>query len=114
MKIYWLLRYVGFMSLGALQACSPQPENQLAINTIMKACPGFVETGKSTLVYRAECGELTVKENPADPNSADISLAILRLPAISPVADADPLFLIQGGPGGSSIDMANEIHTFFC
>lgn len=113
MKIYWLIRCAGLMALGALLACSPQAENQLATNTIMKACPGFVETGKSPLVYRAECGELTVKENPADPNSADIRLAILRLPAISPIADADPLFLIQGGPGGSSIDMANEIHTFF-
>ncbi|MEN0035787.1 MAG: alpha/beta hydrolase [Cellvibrio sp.] len=113
MKTYWLIRCAGLAALGALPACSPQAENQLATNTIMKACPGFVETGKSPLVYRAECGELTVKENPADPNSADIRLAILRLPAISPVADADPLFLIQGGPGGSSIDMANQIHTFF-
>lgn len=113
MKSNWLFRLTGLLVPGLLLACSPQPENEFAANTIMKTCPGFVETGKSPLVYGAECGELTVKENPADPGSADIRVAILRLPAISPVADADPLFLIQGGPGGSSIDMANQIHGFF-
>lgn len=96
-----------------LAGCNQTTEQNSATTSILKPCPGFVETGKPPLVYGAECGELTVKENPADPNSNNISIAILRLPAISPVADADPLFLIQGGPGGSSIDMASQIHSFF-
>ncbi|MDR7088149.1 alpha/beta hydrolase [Cellvibrio fibrivorans] len=99
--------------LGLLPACSEKIERKAAAVSILKPCPGFVETGKPPLVYGAECGELTLKENPADANSKDISVAILRLPAISPVANADPLFLIQGGPGGSSIEMANQIHSFF-
>lgn len=113
MKIPGSFGITGLVMLGLLQACSPQPEKELAASAIMQRCPGFVETGKSPLVYGAECGELTVKENPADASSNDIRVAILRLPAISPIANADPLFLIQGGPGGSSIDMANEIHGFF-
>lgn len=99
--------------LGFLPACSEKVDSKSAATLILKPCPGFVETGKPPLVYGAECGELMVKENPADANSKDISVAILRLPAISPVADTDPLFLIQGGPGGSSIDMASQIHSFF-
>lgn len=99
--------------LGFLPACSEKIERKAAAVSILKPCPGFVETGKPPLVYGAQCGELILKENPADANSKDISVAILRLPAISPVADADPLFLIQGGPGGSSIEMANQIHSFF-
>jgi pimeloyl-ACP methyl ester carboxylesterase len=80
---------------------------------ILKLCPGFAETGKPALVYGAECGELLVKENPADTNSREISLNILRLPAISPAPKEDPLFLIQGGPGGSSVDMATIVHHAF-
>jgi pimeloyl-ACP methyl ester carboxylesterase len=99
--------------LGLLPACSEKTDRESTATSILKPCPGFVETGKPPLVYGAECGELILKENPADANSNDISVAILRLRAISPVADADPLFLIQGGPGGSSIDMANQIHGFF-
>jgi pimeloyl-ACP methyl ester carboxylesterase len=100
-------------TLLACYGCSPAPEQSTGKSGFMKACPGFVETGKPPLVYGAECGELAVKENPADTNSADITLSILRLPAISPVANADPLFLIQGGPGGSSIEMASQLHWFF-
>lgn len=113
MKLQRVLKYAGCMAIGGLLACSPPPEKQSVGDAIMKPCPGFVETGKSPLVYGAECGELKVKENPADPASKEIALAILRLPAISPVAEKDPLFLIQGGPGGSSIEMANQIHSFF-
>lgn len=99
--------------LVLLAGCNEKIDKAAMASAILKPCPGFVETGKPPLVYGAQCGELTLKENPADVNSADIRVAILRLPAISPVADADPLFLIQGGPGGSSIEMANQIHSFF-
>lgn len=99
--------------LGLLSACSEKNDRQSSAISILKPCPGFVETGKPPLVYGAQCGELTLKENPADVNSKDISVAILRLPAISPIPAADPLFLIQGGPGGSSIDMATQLHSFF-
>lgn len=80
---------------------------------ILKPCPSFSETGKPALVYGAECGTLAVKENPTDPRSREITLNILRLPAISPTAKKDPLFLIQGGPGGSSVRMAEMVHYAF-
>lgn len=104
-----------FLSIGLLlTACNPasnKPDSTK--NSILRPCPGFVESGYPPLVDGAECGELLVSENPDDPRSKKIALNILRLPAISPVAEKDPLFLIQGGPGGSSVEMANQVHWVF-
>jgi hypothetical protein len=100
-----------------LSACFERDTGQLEASKsstdILKPCPSFAETGKPALVYGSECGELLVKENPADANSREISLNILRLPAINPAPKNDPLFLIQGGPGGSSVDMATMVHYAF-
>jgi pimeloyl-ACP methyl ester carboxylesterase len=97
-----------------LTACDPQSNNtESAKSSILKPCPGFTETGYPPLVDGAECGELLVNENPDDPQSQKISLNILRLPAISPAPEKDPVFLIQGGPGGSSVEMAKQIHMVF-
>lgn len=99
--------------LFALAGCGEQRETVATPQSFLQACPGFVETGKPPLVSGAQCGRLTVKEDSADPASKDIDIEILRLPAISPAAQQDPLFLVQGGPGGSSIEMASFIHGFF-
>ncbi len=98
---------LGVLGLWAGTALAQSPQLQL------KPCPGFAETGKPPLVYGAQCGQLAVKENPDDPASGEINLEILRLPAISPAPKADPLFLIQGGPGGSSVTMAEQIQGSF-
>lgn len=114
MKIVWFTsRFLCFFSLFFIVGCTEKSDQKTNAESILKPCPGFVETGKPPLVYGAECGELVLKENSADANSQDISIAILRLPAISPIPAADPLFLIQGGPGGSSIEMATQLHSFF-
>lgn len=107
--------WIPFMLCACLCACTKQGEQSgdTAIKNILTACPGFAETGKPALVYGAQCGKLSVKEDPADPNSRDISLNILRLPAISPTPKQDPLFLIQGGPGGSSVQMAALVYGAF-
>ncbi|HTF97788.1 MAG TPA: alpha/beta hydrolase [Cellvibrio sp.] len=124
---YFWIGYLKEREVGLLKAkcfamfllvigCAGCVENEnVAVNAqpILKRCPGFTETGKPPLAYSAECGSVSVKENPADPESKEINIEILRLPAISPAAQKDPLFLIQGGPGGSSIEMANFLHGFF-
>ena len=114
------MRIVVLLISLLIAACSEKDTSKEAKSSsiqqqqhILKPCPSFAETGKPALVYGAECGELLVKENPADINSREMSLNILRLPAISPAPKADPLFLIQGGPGGSSVDMATLVHTAF-
>lgn len=114
MKVTWpVCGILCLLQLFFLSGCSEKNEQSSNAASILKPCPGFVETGKPPLVFGAECGELILEENPANANSKDISVAILRLPAISPIPAADPLFLIQGGPGGSSIEMATQLHSFF-
>lgn len=109
-KIHWL---AVLLLIATASGCSEQERNIVQEKSLLKRCPGFMETGKPSLAYSAECGSLKVKQNPDDPASKEIDIEILRLPAISPAAQKDPLFLIQGGPGGSSIEMANFLHGFF-
>jgi len=57
----------------------------------------------------AECGTLSVPENPDQPNGRRIELFVARAPAISLKKSPDPLFLIAGGPGTS----AAELYTLY-
>lgn len=53
----------------------------------------------------AECATLVRPENPATPNARNIDLAVIKLPAYTTEPADDAFTLIQGGPGGSSIDL---------
>ncbi|GGW41242.1 hypothetical protein GCM10010340_19080 [Streptomyces griseoloalbus] len=53
---------------------------------------------------RQECATLRVPMDHADPEGAQISLALSRVPAEDDGARRGALFLIPGGPGGSSLD----------
>ncbi len=53
----------------------------------------------------ALCGWFERPEDPADPTSTHISLKIAVIPALSPNPKTDAFTIINGGPGGSSIDM---------
>jgi len=55
----------------------------------------------------ADSGRIKVPENRSKKNSRDISLAFLRVP--SPLKEpGPPVFMLAGGPGGSSIDMVKR------
>src|SRR5690348_13103637 len=47
----------------------------------------------------AECGVLSVPENPARPAGRRIGLSVARVPATNKHKSADPLFVLAGGPG---------------
>jgi pimeloyl-ACP methyl ester carboxylesterase len=47
----------------------------------------------------AECGTLSVPENPSTPQGRQIALRVARVPAINRRKRPDPLFLLAGGPG---------------
>ena len=53
----------------------------------------------------AECATLSVAENPQALNGRTIDLYVARIKSLSPAPAADPLVLIAGGPGGSSVEM---------
>lgn len=50
-------------------------------------------------VYSADCTDLSVPENPANPGGRQIRLRVAKVPAINRRKDPDPLFLLAGGPG---------------
>lgn len=61
--------------------------------------------GADAVEIDAQCATLKRLENPNDPSSRKIDLSVIKLAARSPKPEPDAFTLIQGGPGGSSIDM---------
>jgi len=53
----------------------------------------------------ADCATFTVAENPQAPEGPQIELYVARIKSLSPAPASDPLVLIAGGPGGSTVDM---------
>lgn len=53
----------------------------------------------------AECAIFRVAENPAESNGRLIDLYVARIKSLSPAPAPDPVVLIAGGPGGSSVEM---------
>jgi len=51
-----------------------------------------------------QCGFLTVPEEHANPGGPTIQLAVAILPSTAANPAPDPLFMNQGGPGGSTLD----------
>lgn len=61
----------------------------------------------------ARCGTLSVAENPAAPNGRKISIRVVVLPATTADRAADPLFYLEGGPGGAASDEAAWVAQHF-
>lgn len=56
-----------------------------------------------------ECGYVTVPERHSNPDGPTIRLAVAILKSRDPNPAPDPLFLAQGGPGGSTIDTYTQL-----
>jgi pimeloyl-ACP methyl ester carboxylesterase len=63
----------------------------------------FLSTPPDELGYR--CGYVIVPLRHADPDGETIQLPVAILPASDPGADSEPLFVVQGGPGGSAFEI---------
>ena len=53
----------------------------------------------------AECGTYSVPEDRARPDGRSIDLSVVRVPALTGKPAKSAFTVIQGGPGGSSIDL---------
>lgn len=76
---------------------NPEPVQPTAVIT-----PAFLPTGCLYPVKpedNVECGFLLVPENRSDPNSRIIRLHLLRFQSASDQPAADPLIVLNGGPG---------------
>jgi pimeloyl-ACP methyl ester carboxylesterase len=65
------------------------------------ACPFDVPTSRFV-----ECGYLTVPENRSRPGSRNIRLAVAVMKSDTPAPRADPIVYLEGGPGGSALEVA--------
>ncbi|MCS6948177.1 MAG: alpha/beta hydrolase [Steroidobacteraceae bacterium] len=63
--------------------------------------------------YPAECGFLAVPEERRQRGGRTIALRIARVAAVSSRKAPDPLFLIAGGPGGSTVDLYTTVASAF-
>ncbi|MGJ3239845.1 MAG: alpha/beta hydrolase [Anaerolineae bacterium] len=71
---------------------------------------GFVEdTGAGGI----ECGFVTVPEFHAEPDGNQIRVAVAIINSNSPNPEPDPVFMEQGGPGGSTIELFMQLAPLF-
>ena len=75
-----------------------QEGSSLELETCELLVPG---TPLSTV---AQCGWLTVPENPEEPEGRQIDIRVARVPARGRVAEPDPLVFFAGGPGQSATE----------
>ena len=61
----------------------------------------------------AMCSELTVPEDRSRPGSRPLPLFVARVPALTAAPRPDPLVLIAGGPGQSSVDLYLQMRRAF-
>jgi len=95
MRLCALAGLLGFAGLAAAQA----PASKFKLEPCRLEHPARIRA------LTAECGSVTVAENPDEPKGRTIDLFVARVPAISLNKKPDPLFLIAGGPGTSAEDL---------
>jgi pimeloyl-ACP methyl ester carboxylesterase len=61
----------------------------------------------------ARCGTVSVPLDPAAPDGATIEIFVARVAALSAEPRADPLLLIAGGPGQSTVDFYLQLRGAF-
>lgn len=76
-----------------------------------KRCSISLSSG--AIATDAQCASFERNENPMDPQSKRVSLSVIKLPSHSPEPETDAFTVIQGGPGGSSIDFAIAYNRIF-
>ena len=101
-----------------LFGCDKRDSYQPRVSLELTSCER--KEGEAPAVSGAECGYLTVPLNRSATNPGlsgaeanELELYIKRWPAISAAPEADPLFVIAGGPGQSATDIADVLSGSF-
>jgi pimeloyl-ACP methyl ester carboxylesterase len=97
----WLWLLAGSLALAGPPAQSDLPQGTAAFEagecTFDSPLPRFLE-------QNVACGFVTVPVRHADPSGPSLRLSVAIYKSTGPDPAPDPLFLAQGGPGGSTID----------
>jgi pimeloyl-ACP methyl ester carboxylesterase len=94
----------GLLAPGACQAAQA---GQLQLS------PCQLHQALDLTLVEAECGRLTVPENPAAPGGRQIRLRVAVVPAISTRKRPDPLFVLAGGPGMGAASFYTSVEPVF-
>ena len=63
-----------------------------------------ISAGPAFPGIKARCGTMLRPENPDDPESQEIEIAVAVVPALDLTPEPDPFVPLAGGPGGSAIE----------
>ena len=94
-----LIRHIALIALSLLASSTSAAPDALLLE------PCHVTDPAGVLGVDAECGKYTVPENRAQPADRTIELSVVRVPALTGKPAKSAFTVIQGGPGGSSIDL---------
>jgi len=103
-----LIPYLLFQSILLVTACATTPDtatSSLALTDCTLSSSGM------PLEVSAKCGMLEVLENPSNPQGRKINLNVAVVPAISRSAEAEPLFVLAGGPGQSIVEVFPAMYS---
>jgi pimeloyl-ACP methyl ester carboxylesterase len=98
-----LLAALGFFSAAAPAAAQPEWQSEGRCRLAADGVPAAY----------ARCGKLEVPLDPAAPDGPTIELFVARLGALSAQPRLDPLLLIAGGPGQSTVDFYLSLRGAF-
>ena len=131
--VRWLIRQARGLALGwaimlalVLAACNGEPSPTAAPTPTSTAVPGDLPTSTAVPVYEradcrfesppgktVECGYLTVSEDRTVSNGPTIRLHVARFRSQSDDLAPDPVVYLEGGPGGSSLEVVPLIFNRF-
>lgn len=106
---------LSFGLLLLLAACSGAPAPTQAARQAATVSLEECQLSAPGLATRlpAQCGHLTVPENPQDPSGRQIELRLAVVPAVSRSPAPDPLFFLTGGPGQAATESYLQLASAF-
>lgn len=99
-KIIVLFILVTFLFTGCAVPSTESEETNRSVT--LSECQLSVDEVRGHI--DAECGTVSVPENPQDSNSTQITLNIAVIPAVSRDPAPDPVFFLAGGPGEAATE----------
>src|SRR5215470_10404342 len=105
-----MLRLVSLAFALAAAVALVQPSAVLAGDLKLERCRLTAELMPAAF---ASCGTLAVPEDPSAPGGRTVDIFVARVPSLSSTPRPDPLVLIAGGPGESTVDMYLQLKGAF-
>ena len=106
-----MLRFVSLaLALGSAVAALASARAAAGADLALERCR--LDTDPLPAAF-AGCGMLAVPEDPAAPDGRTVAIFVARVPSLSASPRPDPLVLIAGGPGESTVDMYLQLRPAF-